>query len=258
MGYSSGVNLSGAYLAAAALDDTAYDATSWNGDTTHAPTKNAVRDKIESLGGVTWPLANVGAAAATDAITSRVTGNTQDRFVLDSDGTLRWGGGSAAVDVAISRSAANTLDLWASRINLNVGGSAPLTIDASDGQPTLWQEANAQYITIKGYGAATKVRFMGSLAGGSVLTIAGAADKIPTVLQAAAAQTADLHQWRSSADAVLFSIDATGHLTWVAGKEQTTVGAAGGASALPATPTKYLKVKDSAGTTLVIPAYAAA
>jgi hypothetical protein len=39
---------------------------------------------------------------------------------------------------------------------------------------------------------------------------------------------------------------------------QTTVGAAGGASALPATPTKYIKVIDSAGTTLVIPAYAAA
>ncbi len=35
------------------------------------------------------------------------------------------------------------------------------------------------------------------------------------------------------------------------------VGPAGGASALPITPTKYLKVKDSAGTTLVVPAYAA-
>ncbi len=50
-----------------------------------------------------------------------------------------------------------------------------------------------------------------------------------------------------------------GFLKWgAAGNEQTTVGAAGGASALPATPTKYLKVKDSAGTTLIIPAYAAA
>lgn len=39
---------------------------------------------------------------------------------------------------------------------------------------------------------------------------------------------------------------------------QTTVGAAGGGAALPATPTKYLKVKDSAGTTFVIPMYAAA
>jgi hypothetical protein len=44
---------------------------------------------------------------------------------------------------------------------------------------------------------------------------------------------------------------------WAAANAQTTVGAAGGASALPATPTKYFKVQDSGGTTYVIPAYAA-
>lgn len=50
----------------------------------------------------------------------------------------------------------------------------------------------------------------------------------------------------------------TGGPKWdAASLQQTTVGAAGAASALPATPTKYLKVVDSAGTTLVIPAYAA-
>ena len=38
---------------------------------------------------------------------------------------------------------------------------------------------------------------------------------------------------------------------------QLTVGAAGAAAALPATPTKYLRVMDDAGATLVIPAYAA-
>jgi hypothetical protein len=38
---------------------------------------------------------------------------------------------------------------------------------------------------------------------------------------------------------------------------QTTVGAAGGASAVPASPTKYLKVQDNTGTTLVVPAFAA-
>lgn len=36
---------------------------------------------------------------------------------------------------------------------------------------------------------------------------------------------------------------------------QTTVGAAGGASALPATPTKYIKITDVTGTDYVIPAY---
>ena len=41
-------------------------------------------------------------------------------------------------------------------------------------------------------------------------------------------------------------------------REQTTVGAAGAASALPATPSKYLILKDSAGTEYVVPAYAKA
>lgn len=39
--------------------------------------------------------------------------------------------------------------------------------------------------------------------------------------------------------------------------EQTTVGAAGSATALPANPYKYLRVKDSAGTVVVIPVYKA-
>lgn len=58
--------------------------------------------------------------------------------------------------------------------------------------------------------------------------------------------------------AVTFAVTRTGLPKWTASANaQTTVGAAGGASALPATPTKYLKVVDSAGTVLAIPAYAA-
>lgn len=53
------------------------------------------------------------------------------------------------------------------------------------------------------------------------------------------------------------SVGYDGMLGFVAANAQTTVGSAGGASALPATPAKFLKVRDSAGTTLVIPAYAA-
>lgn len=61
-----------------------------------------------------------------------------------------------------------------------------------------------------------------------------------------------------SSSASLFAITSAGIPQWVAAaNQQTTVGAAGGASALPATPSKYLKVIDSAGTTYVIPAYAA-
>jgi hypothetical protein len=59
-----------------AIDDTVYDATAWNGDTTHAPTKNAVRDKIESMGGA---VAHIGGftfsrGKSTGLTTEKITG----------------------------------------------------------------------------------------------------------------------------------------------------------------------------------------
>jgi hypothetical protein len=54
---------------------------------------------------------------------------------------------------------------------------------------------------------------------------------------------------------VLSSVNAIGTLDWVSSSEiQTTVGGAGGADALPATPTQYVKVTID-GTDYVIPAY---
>ena len=59
------------------------------------------------------------------------------------------------------------------------------------------------------------------------------------------------------------ALGTASHTTKIAGylrieRGQTTVGAAGAASALPATPTKYLSVKDSTGTEYVFPVYAKA
>jgi hypothetical protein len=76
-------------------------------------------------------------------------------------------------------------------------------------------------------------------------------------LRGVSGHTGDLLRISTNADVGLWVVDGAGQPRWVAaGNQQTTVGAAGGASALPATPTKYLKVKDSAGTVLVVPAYA--
>jgi hypothetical protein len=91
------------------------------------------------------------------------------------------------------------------------------------------------------------------------LSVINEKDVIALLVKGHSTLTADLQQWQTSAGAVLTSVTSAGLLKWdLAGNQQTTVGAAGAASALPATPTKYLKVVDSAGTTLVIPAYAAA
>jgi len=76
----------------------------------------------------------------------------------------------------------------------------------------------------------------------------------------ATSQTGNLQEWRSTS-ATLMSVTSSGVPRWNAtANQQTTVGAQGTASAIPGTssqPTKWLKVQDSAGTVLVVPAYAA-
>lgn len=89
----------------------------------------------------------------------------------------------------------------------------------------------------------------GNAAGGSVIFSTSTAGASGTTLQS-------LTQ-RFRVDGTTGRFVMTSMFETVAGNEQTSVGAAGGGSALPATPTKYVKFVDSAGTTLVIPAYAA-
>ncbi len=113
---------------------------------------------------------------------------------------------------------------------------------------------------------AEDVRFLKSVVVGSssvtaarmfVQNRASSADPAIAIANGSGA-TGNLFEARDSTNNKLWALDVAGIPRWYAtANQQTTVGAAGGASALPATPTKYLKVKDSAGTTYVVPAYAA-
>lgn len=49
------------------------------------------------------------AAAGADAWSTKVTGDANDRFVINADGSMEWGSGSATGDVRLRRSAANVL-----------------------------------------------------------------------------------------------------------------------------------------------------
>ena len=71
-----------------------------------------------------------------------------------------------------------------------------------------------------------------------------------------AAQTADSLAIQNSAGSSVFGVTAAGFMKYSASNTATTVGAAGGASALPATPTGYLKI-DIGGTEYKVPYYAA-
>lgn len=60
--------------------------------------------------GSTASFSALNAAAGTDLLSGRVTGDTQSRYIVDTDGTMAWGpGGSTAVDTNLYRSAVDTL-----------------------------------------------------------------------------------------------------------------------------------------------------
>lgn len=100
-------------------------------------------------------------------------------------------------------------------------------------------------------------RFTTSTNNGRTLELVKSATGTGDVLRVANSGTGLSIDVRSGSSS-LYAVTAAGLPQWVAAaNQQTTVGAAGGASALPATPSKYLKVVDSAGTTFVVPCYAA-
>ena len=70
-----------------------------------------------------------------------------------------------------------------------------------------------------------------------------------------AAQTAESWAIQNSAGSNVFAVTAAGLMQYISSNTAATVGAAGGASALPATPTGYLKI-DIAGTNYKVPYYA--
>lgn len=69
-------------------------------------------------------LAAVNAATTTDFISGRVTGDTVDRFLIDTDGTLNWGpGGSTALDTVLARTATGRLALTGTNAALTIGSA---------------------------------------------------------------------------------------------------------------------------------------
>jgi hypothetical protein len=70
--------------AAAGVSDDAYDATAWNGVTGSAPSKNAVRDKIETLGGG-GDITTVGECATGDCTDDFINGTDIADEAIDSE-----------------------------------------------------------------------------------------------------------------------------------------------------------------------------
>lgn len=174
--------------------------------------------------------------------------------------------------VLTANSAASTGLAWADHIVLTLTNAADVGLIVKGAAA---QAANLQQWQNSAGTVLASIRNDGAFLTPTILPVSGANPYLATgvtwaltgqattgstllSLRASTGQTANIQEWGTNAALGIFAITAAGLPKWaLAGNEQTTVGAAGGGSALPATPTKYLKVVDSAGTTLVIPAYAA-
>jgi hypothetical protein len=82
-------------------------------------------------------IAVINPATTTDLLSARVTGDTVDRFEVETDGTHNWGpGASGALDTNLFRDSANVLrtnDSLTVDLNLTVAGSGSITGAASIG-----------------------------------------------------------------------------------------------------------------------------
>lgn len=227
---------------------------------------------------VTNPKPTSHPTADTDVFKTRLDGDTNNRFVINADGKIEWGNGT---DLKINISlptAGNHLRISAPNTNHFVdivphGSSVDFNNPIDGGRIRLYGRHDTESIILR----------RSTLVGNEQPS-----SSVPLIVKGAASQTADLQQWQDSAGGVRGRMRPVGQLTLDiangpgvlfltqeggvnktgldtrglryldAANEQTTIGAAGTAAALPAAPTKYLRVVDSAGNILAIPAYASA
>lgn len=104
-----------------------------------------------------------GAAAADNILDSLVTLDTNARFSADVSGRLSWGPGNAALDTAISRGAANRLDL-ATGDSLNLVDGAYTQLRTT-GLPMDIERQDASVATVLGVLILRRTTSAGALAG---------------------------------------------------------------------------------------------
>lgn len=101
-------------------------------------------------------LAVLTAASGDDVISTRVTGDTASRFLLETDGAHSWGpGGSTPTDVTLTRSGTSTLTLTGSlSVSSGVSVTGGLTVGATTWTtytPTVTNGGSVTWTTRTGY-----------------------------------------------------------------------------------------------------------
>ena len=161
-------------------------------------------DHVHPAGSATsFPLEATSAAAGDDILTSDVTGDSDPRFTIDADGSLRWGGGSAAADTVLKQRGGAGLRLG------SVSNEDSRYIDITMGSGTAGFYRAGVNVGGVGFNFTTD-------ANSSTIAHriqAGSAAAVASVVKGAASQSANLQEWQDSAGAVLASVSSSGNLS---------------------------------------------
>lgn len=164
-------------------------------------------------------IATLTTATTDDIISTRITGDTQSRFLIEADGATYWGaGGASAPDVTLYRSAANTLrtgDNLTVDLNLSVSGDLKLVGGTTTHRNQL---ATAAGVTVANTTTETVV---GTMTIPAADAVAGAIYRARMVANVSFLASATLN-WRARLGGVAGTLLANAGPTTLSGTGQTT------------------------------------
>jgi hypothetical protein len=240
-------------------------------------TNSSVRMRIDSVGKI-----GIGAAPAAGdniQIGLPITGGTTSHGInmasqIASDVTTAARGYNTFITTAASAFTITTLSHYRASLSSIGAGSAITTQVGFNAESTLVGATNnygflgsiaAASGRWNAYMSGTAGNYFAGRVGIGLLltstaqfgvTNAQSTTDITVLTRNFAAQTGDSISVQNSASSPVWGVTAAGFMKYISGNTATTVGAAGGASALPLTPTGYLKI-DIGGTEFKVPYYAA-
>lgn len=186
----------------ASVSDTAYDATTWNGVTTIAPSKNAVRDKIESITPNATHTGEVTGATVLTVDKTAITNRTLTTIVAD-DKLL----------FADASDSDNLKYCAASDLSVQTAGAFTPTIqDASlsDSEDQTYTNQSGYYVrngNLVSFWIDITINSLGTLTGGDQIRVAG----LPFAVSASVSRVA-VHSGFASSLAITAGQYISGHI----------------------------------------------
>ncbi len=192
-------------------DNTPYDATAWNGSL-KLVTENAVRDKIETMGGGTtiatdtiWDAKGDMAIATGSDAAAKLTVGANDTFHVADTAAATGTKWTDTIKSLLIRGATSSVRLY----NRDVDTTSIQLYSPTTGKFAIYTDlggANVVEVSNTLFQSFVQALF------GKASFVAGVAADIPIISKGAASQTGNLQEWQNSAGTILAHVTSVGGL----------------------------------------------